>query len=34
VLVGTPAELRSELAGLGLASQVQVHELEPGGTLA
>ena len=34
VLVGTPAELRSELAGLGLADQVQVHELEPGGTLA
>jgi L-ascorbate metabolism protein UlaG (beta-lactamase superfamily) len=34
VLVGTPAELRSELAGIGLGDQVQVHELEPGGTLA
>jgi L-ascorbate metabolism protein UlaG (beta-lactamase superfamily) len=34
VLVGTPAELRSELASLGLAGQVTVHELEPGGTLA
>jgi L-ascorbate metabolism protein UlaG (beta-lactamase superfamily) len=33
VLVGTPAELRSELADLGLADRVQVHELEPGGTL-
>jgi L-ascorbate metabolism protein UlaG (beta-lactamase superfamily) len=32
VLVGTPAELRSELAGLGLADRVTVHQLEPGGT--
>ena len=33
LLAGTPAELRSELAKLGL-EHVQVHELEPGGTLA
>jgi L-ascorbate metabolism protein UlaG (beta-lactamase superfamily) len=34
LLAGTPAQLRSELASLGLAEQVQVHQLEPGGTLA
>jgi L-ascorbate metabolism protein UlaG (beta-lactamase superfamily) len=34
VLTGRPAELRSELERLGLAGAVQVHELEPGGTLA
>jgi L-ascorbate metabolism protein UlaG (beta-lactamase superfamily) len=34
VLAGTPEQLRSELAGLGLADTVQVHDLEPGGTLA
>lgn len=33
-LAGTPAELRSELASLGLGAQVAVHELEPGETLA
>jgi len=34
LLAGTPAQLRSELATLGLGAQVTVHELEPGGTLA
>jgi L-ascorbate metabolism protein UlaG (beta-lactamase superfamily) len=34
LLAGRPAELRSELERLGLAGSVQVHELEPGGTLA
>jgi L-ascorbate metabolism protein UlaG (beta-lactamase superfamily) len=33
LLAGTPADLRGELARLGLG-QVQVHQLEPGGTLA
>ena len=32
ILVGTPAQLRDELVGRGLAD-VTVHELEPGGTL-
>jgi L-ascorbate metabolism protein UlaG (beta-lactamase superfamily) len=34
LLTGTPSALRDELAKLGLAGRVTVHDLEPGGTLA
>jgi L-ascorbate metabolism protein UlaG (beta-lactamase superfamily) len=34
LLTGTPAALRDELAKLGLADRVTVHDLEPGETLA
>jgi L-ascorbate metabolism protein UlaG (beta-lactamase superfamily) len=34
LLAGTPAELRTELASLGLADEVQVHEPAPGDSIA